>query len=176
MDYDFGDQYLILWQARTPGPVAHVRNYEATGKRYRQIPVFLDDVWIQQARMRLLVVAYVDDNPCIIVSQAFMDLPRDLRDAGIWHEVGHVHFEHMLTTDCLDQDALRAARLLAIRSDRVWDKETEADGFAVRQVGKDAVVAFLSFVLRTRPIGGSLNDAGSRELELRIATVRALDD
>lgn len=125
--------------------------------------------------MRIAAVRYGEDqNPIIVVGDQFMVLEPSLREACIWHEMGHVHFEHVFNGDFASQADRRAARLAATEAGGVLREETEADGFAVARVGKDAVLAYLDNTLRTRPSGGSLgwNDTGRRELELRIAAVR----
>ena len=49
--------------------------------------------------------------------------------------------------------------------------EEQADNFAVMQSGKEAMIGFLEFLLRTCPTGGKLgwNEIGNRELQIRIA-------
>jgi len=103
-----------------------------------------------------------------------MALTLGFKEAAIWHEVGHIHHEH--SRDFQDQAQLRAARIAAIHNGQVVSHESKADHFALVRVGKDALIGFLTHLLQTRPTGGELgwNDAGRRELELRIATIQVL--
>jgi Zn-dependent protease with chaperone function len=159
-----------------PGCVAEVRNYTMDGKRYRMIPVRLDDIEMQRSSMRFLASSWGRGGPEIVVSSAFLALQINLREAAIWHEVGHIHYEHHLRSKFQDQSQLRAARIAAIQKGQVVSHEAEADRFALVRVGSEALIEFLTHLLETRPQGGELgwNDAGRRELELRIAAVQAL--
>jgi hypothetical protein len=140
------------------------------------VPVLLDDPLMQRISMRFLATSWGSRGPEIIVSDAFMALPMNFREAAIWHEVGHIHHEHVLQREFQDQSQLRAARISAIQNGQVISHEIEADRFAIKRVGRDAVTGFLAHLLKTRPRGGELgwNDIGCRELELRIATIQAL--
>jgi hypothetical protein len=108
--------------------------------------------------------------------QAFMALPLSFRESEIWHEVGHIHYEHLVSLDFEDQAQLRAARIAAIQNGQVISHEAEADRFALMRVGKDALIGFLTHLLQARPTVGGLgwNDAGRRDLELRIETIQPL--
>ncbi len=57
------------------------------------VPVLLDDSKMQRINMRFVATAWENRGPEIIVSQAFMALPLRFKEAAIWHEVGHVHYE-----------------------------------------------------------------------------------
>jgi hypothetical protein len=131
---------------------------------------------MERIHMRFLATSWGDGGPKIQVSSAFMTLPRELREAGIWHEVGHVHHEHCFRHDFRNQAQLTTARLKAIEEGQVLPMEVEADRFAVARAGRDALIAFLQHILSTRPTGGELgwNDMGRRELQIRIAAIEAL--
>lgn len=169
MEPQFGDKYVLEWLAAKPGLVARVRNFTVDDSRYREIPVYLDENEIQRARMRLLALTYDRDrNPKIIVGNALMALPRAMRTAAVWHEVGHVHFEHTFIPEHnTSSDAYRLARMKALRDGGVISTETEADDFAAARVGAGALLKFLRHTLRTRPTGAGLNDLGGLELERR---------
>jgi hypothetical protein len=172
----FGDRYRILWWNRKSGCIGEVRNYALDRKGYRKVPLLLDDALMQKINMRFLATSWGDRGPKITISFAFMTLPLNFREVGIWHEIGHIYYEHNLINEFQDQIQLRAARIAAIESRQVISFEVEADGFAVERVGKDAVIGFLTYLLRTRPTGGKLgwNDIGRRELELRISKIKDL--
>lgn len=59
----------------------------------------------------------------------------------------------------------------AIEKGVLCPMEEQADNFAVMQSGKEAMIGFLEFLLRTCPTGGKLgwNEIGNRELQIRIA-------
>ena len=172
----FEERYRLIWSRRGIRRVGEVRNYAVDDQTYRVVPILLDDAQLTQANMRFLLHHWTDRGPEILTSSAFMNLPQRWREAGIWHEMGHVHHEHLLRGDFLDQDQLRTARRLATKEGHVMPYEGEADRFAVAQIGKDALVSFLEHLLETRPTGGRLgwNDMGRRELELRIAAIRTV--
>jgi hypothetical protein len=172
----FGKKYRILWRKGKQRSIGEVRNYAEDGKGYRRFFILFDEALMQKISMRFLVSSWGSQGPEITVSRAFMDLPRAFREAAIWHEIGHVHYEHLFDPTFQNQDELREARLEAIKSGRVVSSEAEADRFAVENVGKDAITGFLKYLMLTRPTGDNLgwNDAGKKELELRIAAIEAL--
>jgi hypothetical protein len=173
----FGDRYRILWRSVRPGCVAEVRNYAIDRRGYRTVPVRLADSLMQRISMRFVATSWGERGPEIMVSKAFMALPMNFREAAIWHEVGHIHYEHHFhfQLEFQDQSQLRAARISAVQKGEVMPHETQADRFATERVGKDAFTGFLGHLLKTRPRGKGWNDIGSRELELRIAIIDALD-
>lgn len=171
----FGDRYRIFWLTGRNSVVAEVRNYSVTSQHYRRVPIILDDGRMQRASMRLIFTTESDRGPEIVVSSDFVSLPPALGEAAIWHEVGHIHHEHSMRLQHVDQSSLRDARIAAIREGTVIPHETEADAFAVERAGTDALICFLTFLRDTRPRGGTtgVNDLGRREIELRIEMVAA---
>lgn len=171
---EFGDVYRLNWQ--TPGTelVAEIRNYALDQSGYRRVPVLLDDSRMEKIKMRLLASYWDDKGPAIFVSTAFMKIPRDLREAGIWHEMGHIHHEHHFCAEYFDQSELRLARISTIEKGAVLKMEEEADRFAVLQSSKRTLIEFLEYTLNSRPSGTvmGLNEIGKRELEIRIAAIR----
>jgi hypothetical protein len=172
----FGESYKLLWRITGERRIGEVRNYTTDRKGYRTVPVLLDDALMKQICMRFLVTSLGSRGQEIIVSEAFMILPRTFREAAIWHEMGHVHHEHHSIGEFTDQAHLRAARIAAIERGQVMHQEAEADRFAVGRIGKELLIGFLSHLLRTRPTDGTLawNEMGRRELELRIEAIQAL--
>lgn len=172
----FGDRYRLIWNPRNEKRIGEVRNYTTDRSGFRSVPVLLDDELMQRISMRYLVSSWDDQGPQIIVSRAYTSLPQPYKEAGIWHEIGHVHHEHHLCDDFADQTQLRDARIAAIMENRVVRFETEADAFAVSRVGKHGLIEALTHLLATRPVGDKLswNDLGSKELELRIKAIQAL--
>ena len=172
---EFGDSYRLIWRKpETAVYIGEVRNYTLDRKGYRRIPIVHDDILMEKMNMRLLVAKWEDTGPIIYVSTAFMAITRKLQEAGIWHEIGHIHHEHHLRGDYMGQSQLRNARLDAIKNGTMLPIEEEADRFAATRMGKYTVLSFLEYVLSTRPSGekGSLNEMGKRELEMRIAAIR----
>ena len=85
----------------------------------RCINILLDDDFINKISMRFLASRWINTGPEILVSTAFMTIPRALREAGIWHEVGHIHHEHHLRGKFCDAAQLRAARIMAVETGNV---------------------------------------------------------
>ena len=75
-----------------------------------------------------------------------------------------------------DQDKLRRARIKYIKKRKVMPSESEADEFAVKQIGKETFIRFLQFCAKSRPKGkpGGLNHLGQKELKLRIKLIKKL--
>ena len=172
----FGDKYRLIWQKPGNKKVADVLNYTIDETGYRVIPVLLDDDLMKRIDMRFLVSIWEKTGPKIYASAAYINLPRAVGEVGIWHEVGHIHYKHHLQNEFYDKEQVIAARILAIENGNVLSIEKQADSFAVMQSGKEAMIVFLELALRTRPAGGnlSLNEIGKRELQMRIANIRAL--
>jgi hypothetical protein len=170
----FGDNYRLTWRKVGEKQVGEVRNYATDGKGYRRVVILLDDELIKKNKMRFLMISWDASGPKIYVSSLFLAIPQRLRAAGIWHEIGHVHYEHPLRSAFHSQVQLRTARMLAIKKRQVMPIEEEADRFAVDRAGKGAVIDFLNYVLATRPTGGNLawNEMGRKELEIRIAAIQ----
>ncbi|MRS11634.1 MAG: hypothetical protein EG823_01000 [Actinobacteria bacterium] len=174
-DLEFGDEYRLVWRNGDDGLVGEVVNLATDGYHRRVVPIRLDDKYMSGIRMRLVVQRHENAQPDIVVSSVFMSIPIELREAAIWHEVGHVHHLHVLDESVpVGQRERRRARLDAIAAGSIPATEQEADGFAVSRVGVDAVRAFLEYTLTTRILGGwtgSLGpdlDPGCQELRMRI--------
>ena len=172
----YGDDYRLLWRLSAEGCIGEVRNYAADRREYRVVPVLVDDELMTRISMRFLVTSWGSRGPAITASKDFTALGREFKEAGIWHEMGHIHHEHHLKFEYSDQAQLRAARIAAIENAQVMPQETEADKFAVTRAGKEALIGFLSHLFETRPTGGrqGWNDLGRRELELRIKAIQEL--
>ena len=174
----FGDKYRLVWRRVGENQVGEVRNYTTDGKGYRAVKILLNDQIIKKIKMRFLATSWDASGPQVWVSSLFLSIPQNLREAGIWHEIGHIHYEHLLRNDFSNQEHLRTARILAIKEGCVMPEEAVADRFAAAQVGKKAVIDFLMYLLATRPTGGKFgwNEMGGRELETRIATLQRYQD
>jgi hypothetical protein len=172
----FGNKYRLIWRTPRSKKVADVLNYTIDETGYRVIPVLLDDDLMQRIDTRFMVSIWEKTGPKIYVSTAYINLPREIGETGIWHEVGHIHHKHHLQNEFYDKGKTIAARILAIENGNVMSIEKEADSFAVLQSGKEAMIGFLELLLRTRPTGGnfSFNEIGKRELQMRIETIRKL--
>lgn len=182
-EISFSDRYRIVWQSKSDSEVqGEVRNYATTGSMYRRVPIRMGDDELKQIRMRFLALVYREMEPEIVVSSVFMTLPRTQREVGIWHEVGHVHHEHLFLShfDEARRTDSREARWAASRRGAVLEIELEADRFAVQRSSQASVIAFLDWLLQSRPRSesgapGGVNDLGRHELELRIAAIARLE-
>jgi len=171
---EFGDKYRLIWRKPGDEKIAEVRNYTLDETGHRRVDILLDDRLMKRIKMRFLASQWDSTGPKILVSNAFMVIPRSFREAGIWHEVGHIHHEHHLLGEFCDQSQIRASRIMAIEKGTVLPFEQQADRFAVLHSGKEAVIGFLEYLVHTRPSGGKLgwNMLGKRELEMRIEAIR----
>lgn len=176
MNLIFGNTYKLIWLQKQPSnsQVGEVRNYTKDRSGYRVIPIACNNALLSRINMRFIVSGSEDNRLAIIVNEAFLSLPKVWREAGVWHEVGHVHYEHFNTV--VNQEELRAIRVQHAQNNKVMPQELEADQFAVERVGKAAVSEFLNFLLQTRLNGSfdGLNQLGCKELELRIKQIRNL--
>jgi hypothetical protein len=170
----FGDAYHIIWFLPSARSVGEVRNYTIDLKRFRRIGISLDDAFLKKMNVRFLATEWTGAGPRIRVSTTFMAIPRSLREAGVWHEVGHIHHGHHFRDNVRGQSELGAPDVTVAADEPMPGMEEEADRFAVLQSNKEALTGFLEHLLRARPSGGrgGWNEIERRELEARIAAVR----
>lgn len=170
----FGDVYYIIWFLPSTKSVGEVRNYACDLRRYRRIGISLADDWLKKMNMGFLTTEWTTTGPKIRVSTAFMAIPRSLREAGIWHEVGHIHHGHRHCEKVRSQTELGASPVVAADYRTVQAMEETADRFAVLQSSKEALKGFLEYLLRARPSPGrgGWNEIERRELQGRIASIR----
>ena len=104
-----------------------------------------------------------------------MKLPSPSKVAGIWHQMGHIHYEHYLRSEFNNQEHMRAIRISDVKKGKVLLFEKQADHFAVIYSVEKAMIGFLKLLLSTRPKGGmhGWNGIGKQELQLRITAIRA---
>ncbi len=173
---EFGDKYRLIWRKPGHRKVADVYNYAIDETGYRVIPVILDDDLMKRIDTRFLVSIWEKTGPKIYVSSTYISFPREVEEIGIWHEVGHIHYEHHWKNEFYDQNHNITARMLAIENGSVLSIEEQADSFAVAKSDKEAVIGFLELLLCTRPTERrlSFNEIGKKELQMRIETIRAL--
>lgn len=171
----FEDIYHIIWFVPNTNSVGEVRNYAGDLMRYRRIGISLRDDRLKRMNRRFLMTEWTATGPKIRVSSAFMAIPRSLREAGIWHEVGHIHHGHRYSEGVPSQTEREDSALITIDRKTLQEMEAAADGFAILHSSKEALKAFLEHLLRARPSAGKggLNEIEKRELKARIAFVRA---
>jgi hypothetical protein len=169
----FGDIYHIIWFLPSTKGVGEVRNYASDLRRYRRIGVSLGDDLLKKMNMRFLMTEWTTTGPKIRVSTAFMTIPRSLREAGIWHEVGHIHHGHHSYEEVRSQTGVGTSPEMATGDGTVQALEETADRFAVLQSSKEALKGFLEYLLRARSSAGSKgwNETERRELQTRIASI-----
>ena len=96
----FGDRYELCWVSAGLRSIGEVRNYTTDGRDRRSVPILLDDDQLERGHMRLIGSRLIEnDLPEIIVSSEFMKLPSKLREAAVLHEIGHIHLEHLWSSE-----------------------------------------------------------------------------
>lgn len=167
---EFGDSYSLIWTTSLSGVVGEVRNFAVDTSCYRRIKIIAEKDLRRKTGFRYCCLKYEQTEPEIVVDRSLLGLPVAIRNAMIWHEVGHVHHEHVINSLARSPESIRADRLAAISSGGVDSQELEADQFAVKQVGTEAVILFLKFLLESRANEkpSNLNSAACIELERRI--------
>ncbi|HAR97065.1 MAG TPA: hypothetical protein DCR97_14060 [Deltaproteobacteria bacterium] len=171
----FGDIYHIIWFLPNERGVGEVRNYMSDLRRYRRIGIALGEEVLMRSHRRYLMTEWTARGPRILVSRAFMTIPRSLREAGIWHEVGHIHHSHGRFQENDDEKTGGTSPGVAINRETLQVmEEAEADRFAVLKSGKEALTGFLEYLLHARvPAGwGGWDEPARRELRRRIASIR----
>jgi hypothetical protein len=172
----FGNSYEIFWNGHKAGVIGEVRNYAINKPGYRKIEIICDNGLLQNIRFRFLAVSWNEQGPQIFLHTDIFHWPQEVINAAIWHEVGHIHYEHHLKNVYRDQPELRTRRKECIMSGIIPPEESQADIFAVERVGKKPVIDCLEILLNSRPSGHrrSLNELGKKELSLRIEEIKKM--
>lgn len=108
----FGDIYYIIWFLPNTKSLDEVRNYADDLRRYRRIGISIGDDILKKMNRRFLMTEWTTNGPKIRVSRAFLTIPRSLREAGIWHEVGHIHYGHRDIDDAGKQTELGTSSMI----------------------------------------------------------------
>ena len=95
-------------------------------------------------------------------------------EALVLHELGHIEKRHFTCrTTTVSDKMIRQSRKLSIQEGHVSAQETEADAFAISEVGTKRMIDALSFLIEKRK---KINDANAklaiREMELRIFHIK----
>lgn len=172
-DNGFEDIYHIIWFLPNTNSVGEVRNYTGDLRRYRRTGIFLGDEVLKKINTPLLVTEWTATGPKIRVSPAFMAIPRSLREAAIWHEVGHIHYRHGNNKEVPNQTGRGGSPLITTGRESLREME-EADRFAILHCSKEALRGFLDHLLHARRSAGrgGLNEIERQELKARIASIR----
>lgn len=170
----FGDVYHIIWFLPNDRGVGEVRNYASDLRRYRRIGISLGDDALRKANRRFLMTDWTARGPRILVSRTFMTIPRSLREAGIWHEVGHIHHDHHSIEKVGERTECGTFPSTGGDRETLQAMEVAADRFAVLQSSKEALRGFLEYLLRARTSRGEAgwNETERRDLQARIASIR----
>lgn len=170
----FGDIYHIIWFLPGAKSVGEVRNYAPDLRRYRRIGISLGDDLLKKLKMRLLMTEWTTSGPKIRVSTAFTTIPRSLREAAVWHEVGHIHHSHHYSEELRSQTERGAFPVIATDHGTLQEMEEMADRFAVLHSSKEALKGFLEYLLRARPAPGrgGPDEVERRGIKARIASIR----
>lgn len=174
----FGNRYKIVWCINHEPIVGIVRNYSIDNLHRRDIRIMKNDPDFEKTKFRLIAHAWGENGPAIYGKELFFQLEDYAKEALIWHEVGHIHYEHTLKPENQfgSQSKLRDYRNSFVKNNDVWPIEIEADIFAVKRVGKTPYLRVLNAMLISRPRGevDSLNELGRKELEIRINKIKEL--
>ena len=145
----FGNDYKIVWYTTFKKDiVGHVNNYTLNFYGERRIYIKLDDIHLNKTNHRFLALFYFGKEPVIVVSNDFMKLNISLKNGMIWHETGHVHYEHF--TNVKDNSKSREYRASFLKNDLIAPEEMDADIFAVSKFGKHKMLKVFKFLIQSR--------------------------
>lgn len=167
---EYEEKYRLVWRkSKLDNIIGEVRNYVKNQNVYRRILITHNDEELKAANYRLIACTF-SEKPRIVLSSLFLTLPLDLQLAGIWHEVGHIHYEHYLDYPGTVE------REKSVKTGKVIRHEREADLFALNYVPKEQLIEFLKWTLGSRPKSNSIdrNTIGAMELMLRIELLEKL--
>ncbi len=167
----FGSDYEIVWAKNVKEfVVGHVKNYAVDYSTERRIPIKLT----QDANFkhRFLCMENSMHGPLICVTKEFMELDINMREAGIWHEVGHVHHNHYMDKDFNYTVNPNQDRLKWLEKDLVAPEEIEADEFSLKWKNRLTVLKFLKYLQETRRALNEESGNAEKEMQLRINAIQ----
>lgn len=174
----FTDNYKIMWVTTLGTCVGHVINYYDKQTAY-YIDIEMSDLDVDRTGYTICAHTWIrtESNliPKIGVTQYFMSYPKNVQEGLIWHEVGHIHYYHVLNNK-LKQHELQNLRGKYIESNDVLPMEVEADVFAAKKIGKQAYIDVLKFVKDHRPFESTnlYSAIGKKEYDLRVQKISDL--
>lgn len=169
---------MTIFPSTTFTPTQKVGNVKYVSNSEKLIfDIIWDNDFVLKERSTLLVTSAKNPSSFITIylSNAYIKLllEKEYALAGIWHEIGHIHHEH-LNLD-ITQEEISRGRYQAIENNQVYFQEREADAFATKIVGKNRMIQFLQFCKNNRL---KYNDANSglaiKEFDLRINQIKRI--
>ena len=100
----------------------------------------------------------------IAVDDTFMKAPSHIKNAFIYHEIGHIVCGHLANSDNLSA----SKRLALAIGGAVSEKELEADRYAASYLGKNIMIDALKWMRNS----GTVTYLGRRELRIRIKALK----
>jgi gamma-glutamylcyclotransferase len=173
MKIKWGNDYIINWVKSKDGTEeGFVINYSLDFSNRRKIPI--KRINSLETKHRFLCMENSPFGPIIWVTGEFMALKIELREAGIWHEVGHVHHNHYMNENYQYTGNPNAERLKWLSQNKIAPEEAEADMFSVKKVGKENMLKSLNFLLETRRLLNEVSANAEKELSLRIKNIEMM--
>jgi hypothetical protein len=176
----FSDDYLIKWSdSHHKTVVGRVIAHKLDDQSEYLIDIEKSDLNFKKTGSTIIGHTFVKKKnqliPMIGVTQWFIDYPQEVKDGLIWHEIGHIHYKHVLKNK-LTQDQLRIQRLVYINNNDVQPIELEADIFAAKKFGKLKYIDVLRYVKDHRPMEDTnlFSSIGKKEYDLRITKIYKL--
>jgi hypothetical protein len=171
----FVDQYILDWAPSSSDQLIGqvFRPTPAGFLPLSPIPIVRSDEELARVGMRFITTSEEGSKPIIMVTREFLSLDRDQREVLVWHEVGHVHHEHLHIHRGKTRAEFSRYRKGMIQRGKVIPEEIEADRFAADRVGASRVCKSLKKLLASRISGepSGLKSLGAAELQLRIAAL-----
>ncbi len=146
---------------------------------------YLDDEWVKEANFRSMFVTYDSPKKLYIICLNQSQLKEFQSDNSVayfslFHELGHIHYKHLLKKMNKSQDQIRKERKNAIIMGSVENDELEADAFATEYVGEQVAVMALQRMKEDRKQRDIINNCQSgenavlslKEYDYRIAAIK----
>lgn len=167
----FGSDYEIVWTKSVKEfVVGHVKNYAVDYSTERRIPIKINQD--ENFKHRFLCMENSMQGPIICVTKEFMELDINMREVGIWHEVGHVHHNHYMDKDFNYIVNPNQDRLKWLEKGLVAPEEIEADEFSIKWKNRLTVLKFLKYLQETRRALNEKSENAEKEMELRINAIQ----
>jgi hypothetical protein len=178
----FSDNYELKWLIKTNPKmgtiVGKVINYNPADKLEFYINIEKSDLDVNYTGYTIIATTWQKNKktktiiPIIGVTQFFINYPELIREGLIWHEVGHIHYKHVLRNK-LTQKELQEQRLFCVKNNDVLPMELEADVFAAKRIGKLRYIEVLKYVKDHRPFEttNAYSEIGRKEYDIRVKKI-----
>ena len=173
----------LIPQKSTVGEISNVKKNKTVAY------IILDDEYIKKSNMRDMLVTYLKDNsqePIHLIYLTNSQLKKFQTKKAVelfplYHEIGHIHYEHLLKQGQKNQNDIRNSRMSAIKNNTLTIEEKQADYFATVHFNPTIAIKALTKLKEARAeydyqrgvLGKTMSNLALKEYDIRIKAIEA---